>query len=41
VRCFTLTQNRWRIDAVRGVRPLHGVCGCLGAASRQGSSDPQ
>lgn len=28
---FTLTQNRWRIDDVLGVWPLHGVCGTWGA----------
>ena len=27
---FTLTQNRWRIDDVLGVWPLHGVCGAWG-----------
>ena len=27
---FTLTQNRWRIDAVLGVWPLHGLCGTWG-----------
>ena len=27
---FTLTQNRWRIDDVLGVWPLHGVCGVWG-----------
>jgi len=29
---FTLTQNRWKIDDVLGVWPLHGLCG-HGAAS--------
>ena len=24
---FTLTQNRWKIDDVLGVWPLHGLCG--------------
>src|SRR3989338_4661203 len=27
VHLFTLTQNRWRIDDVLGVWPLHGLCG--------------
>ena len=27
---FTLTQNRWRIDDVLGVWPLHGLCGAWG-----------
>jgi Amt family ammonium transporter len=27
---FTQTQNRWKIDDVLGVRPLHGVCGAWG-----------
>jgi Amt family ammonium transporter len=27
---FTLTQNRWKIDDVLGVWPLHGLCGVLG-----------
>ena len=27
---FTQTQNRWRIDDVLGVWPLHGVCGAWG-----------
>ncbi|MDE2399272.1 MAG: ammonium transporter, partial [Burkholderiales bacterium] len=30
VRMFTLTQNRWRIDDVLGVWPLHGLCGAWG-----------
>ena len=30
VRMFTLTQNRWRIDDVLGVWPLHGLCGTWG-----------
>jgi Amt family ammonium transporter len=30
VKCFTLTQNRWRIDDVLGVWPLHGLCGTWG-----------
>ena len=27
---FTLTQNKWRIDDVLGVWPLHGLCGTWG-----------
>jgi len=27
---FTITQNRWKIDDVLGVWPLHGVCGAWG-----------
>ncbi len=27
---FTLTQNRWKIDDVLGVWPLHGFCGAWG-----------
>ena len=30
VYLFTLTQNRWRIDDVLGVWPLHGLCGAWG-----------
>jgi len=30
VGSFTLTQNRWRIDDVLGVWPLHGLCGAWG-----------
>jgi Amt family ammonium transporter len=30
VYMFTLTQNRWRIDDVLGVWPLHGLCGAWG-----------
>lgn len=30
VQMFTLTQNRWRVDDVLGVWPLHGLCGTLG-----------
>lgn len=30
VYCFTLTQNRSRIDDVLGVWPLHGLCGTWG-----------
>jgi Amt family ammonium transporter len=28
---FTLTQNRWKIDDVLGVWPLHGLCGAWGS----------
>jgi Amt family ammonium transporter len=27
---FTMTQNRWKIDDVLGVWPLHGICGTWG-----------
>ena len=30
VLMFTLTQNKWRIDDVLGVWPLHGLCGTWG-----------
>ncbi len=30
VLTFTWTQNRWRIDDVLGVWPLHGLCGAWG-----------
>lgn len=30
VAMFTLVQNRWKIDDVLGVWPLHGLCGALG-----------
>lgn len=30
VKAFTLTQNRWKIDDVLGVWPLHGLCGAWG-----------
>src|SRR4029078_6290995 len=30
VLLFTFTQNRWKIDDVLGVWPLHGVCGAWG-----------
>ena len=30
VYMFTLVQNRWKIDDVLGVWPLHGVCGLWG-----------
>ena len=30
VLMFTLTQNKWKIDYVLGVWPLHGLCGTWG-----------
>jgi Amt family ammonium transporter len=30
VLLFTITQNRWKIDDVLGVWPLHGLCGAWG-----------
>lgn len=30
VKFFTLEQNRWKIDDVLGVWPLHGLCGAWG-----------
>lgn len=30
VTTFTLAQNRWKIDDVLGVWPLHGLCGAWG-----------
>lgn len=30
---FTITQNRWKIDDVLGVFPLHGLCGLWGGIS--------
>lgn len=30
VYCFTLTQNKWKIDDVLGAWPLHGLCGVWG-----------
>jgi len=30
VYAFTLTQNKWKIDDVLGVWPLHGICGLWG-----------
>jgi Amt family ammonium transporter len=30
VSMFTFTQNRWKIDDVLGVWPLHGLCGLWG-----------
>ena len=30
VLMFTLTQNKWKIDDVLGVWPLHGLCGVWG-----------
>lgn len=33
VTTFTLTQNRWKIDDVLGVWPLHGLCGVWGGVA--------
>jgi len=33
VYAFSLTQNRWRIDDVLGVWPLHGLCGAWGGVA--------
>jgi Amt family ammonium transporter len=30
---FTMTQNRWKIDDVLGVWPLHGLCGAWGGVA--------
>ena len=30
---FTFTQNRWKIDDVLGVWPLHGLCGAWGGVA--------
>jgi Amt family ammonium transporter len=30
---FTQTQNRWKIDDVLGVWPLHGICGAWGGVA--------
>jgi Amt family ammonium transporter len=30
VYLFTLTQNKWKIDDVLGVWPMHGICGAWG-----------
>ena len=30
VKAFALTQNKWKIDDVLGVWPLHGLCGVWG-----------
>ena len=30
VAMFTLTQNKWKVDDVLGVWPLHGLCGAWG-----------
>ena len=30
VKMFTVVQNRWKIDDVLGVWPLHGLCGAWG-----------
>ena len=33
VSLFTLTQNKWKIDDVLGVWPLHGLCGTWGGVA--------
>ena len=33
VMLFTLTQNKWKIDDVLGVWPLHGLCGAWGGVA--------
>jgi len=33
VQCFNLCQNKWKIDDVLGVWPLHGLCGLWGAVA--------
>jgi Amt family ammonium transporter len=33
VQMFMLTQNRWKIDDVLGVWPLHGLCGAWGGVA--------
>ncbi len=33
VAMFTLTQNKWKIDDVLGVWPLHGLCGAWGGVA--------
>ena len=33
VQMFTLTQNKWKIDDVLGVWPLHGLCGAWGGVA--------
>ncbi len=33
VKLFTLTQNKWKIDDVLGVWPLHGLCGAWGGVA--------
>jgi Amt family ammonium transporter len=38
---FTWTQNRWKIDDVLGVWPLHGLCGTWGGSPRESSARPR
>jgi Amt family ammonium transporter len=33
VSMFTLAQNKWKIDDVLGVWPLHGLCGTWGGVA--------
>jgi ammonium transporter, Amt family len=35
---FTLTQNKWKIDDVLGVWPLHGLCGTWGGIAAASSA---
>ena len=41
VLMFTLTQNRWKIDDVLGVWPLHGLCGTWGGIATGIFGSPQ
>jgi ammonium transporter, Amt family len=34
VQFFTWTQNKWKIDDVLGVWPLHGLCSAWGGIAR-------
>ena len=41
VYMFTQTQNRWKIDDVLGVWPLHGLCGAWGGIAAGIFGDPR
>ncbi|MFL6636466.1 MAG: ammonium transporter, partial [Massilia sp.] len=41
VLMFTWTQNRWKIDDVLGVWPLHGLCGLWGGIAERAKFHPQ
>ncbi|WP_153115779.1 ammonium transporter [Rhodocyclus tenuis] len=41
VYMFTQTQNRWKIDDVLGVWPLHGLCGAWGGVAAGIFGDPR